>query len=143
MSSRATPPPGPASRTLPGHARPPLPTLLALIVCAATAAGCGRRLLGHITPDAGRDSPVNDSPVRDSPVRDSPVNDGPVDDGPASDGPASDGPASDGPASDGPAPPANLPQVCTSDGWCWTHPLPTSDRFVHALGVGPDDLWLI
>ena len=37
----------------------------------------------------------------------------------------------------------DLPQVCTSEGWCWTHPLPTSDRFVAAYAVGVDDLWLI
>jgi len=37
----------------------------------------------------------------------------------------------------------DLPQVCTSEGWCWTHPLPTSDRFVAAYTVGIDDLWLI
>src|SRR6185503_17131859 len=35
----------------------------------------------------------------------------------------------------------DAPQACTADGWCWTHPLPTSDRFVKAFAVGPDDLW--
>jgi hypothetical protein len=43
---------------------------------------------------------------------------------------------------DGPVVP-DFPEVCTSEGWCWTHPLPTSDRFVQAFAVGPDDLWLI
>jgi hypothetical protein len=66
-------------------------------------------------------------------------------DGPASDGPA-DGSAdgSDG-SPDGPAPlpPPDVPQVCTADGWCWTHPLPTNDRFVQVLGVGDEDVWLV
>jgi hypothetical protein len=47
------------------------------------------------------------------------------------------------PAGDAAADRPTLPQVCTSDGWCWTHPLPTSDRFVQAFPVGADDLWFI
>src|SRR6266700_3717116 len=39
--------------------------------------------------------------------------------------------------------PVVLPQVCTPEGWCWTHPLPTGDRFVQAYAIAPDDLWLL
>ena len=40
-------------------------------------------------------------------------------------------------------PPPNLPPVCTIDGWCWTHPLPSGDRFVDAFEVGADEVWLV
>jgi hypothetical protein len=44
---------------------------------------------------------------------------------------------------DAPTVKPDAPQACTADGWCWTHPLPTSDRLVNAFAVGPDDLWFI
>ena len=93
---------------------------IVLLLCHASAlagagAGCGRMLIGRL-PDAGADS-ASDAGADSAP-----------DAAPAGDA-----------AADRPA----LPQVCTSDGWCWTHPLPTSDRFVQALSVGDDDLWFI
>lgn len=73
-------------------------TIALLLLCLVGAGlGCGRRLVGRLSPDSGGDGTM----VPD------------------------------------------LPEVCTSEGWCWTHPLPTSDRFVQAYAVGPDDLWLI
>jgi hypothetical protein len=39
--------------------------------------------------------------------------------------------------------PAGTPQVCTSVGWCWTHPLPAGDRFVQAFGVDEHETWVI
>ncbi len=33
--------------------------------------------------------------------------------------------------------------LCTGDGWCWTHPLPTGDRFVRAFGIGADEVWAL
>ncbi|HVT08842.1 MAG TPA: hypothetical protein VHO67_15395, partial [Polyangia bacterium] len=40
-------------------------------------------------------------------------------------------------------PPPNVPGLCTSEGWCWTHPLPTGDRFTQAFGIGADEVWAV
>jgi len=40
-------------------------------------------------------------------------------------------------------PPPNVPGLCTSEGWCWTHPLPTGDRFTQAFGIGADEVWVV
>lgn len=98
--------------------------LCLLLGLSALGTGCGRRLLGRLpagsAPDAASDAGtvlVDASPVSDAAVRPD--------------------------ASPPGTPPVDLPQACTSDGWCWTHPLPTSDRFVQAFGLGGDDLWLL
>ena len=85
------------------------------LLCAAAGAGagCGRMLLGVIPA--------------------------PADGGADADATNTDA----SPGKDAPSVEPELPQVCTSQGWCWTHPLPTSDRFVQAAWVGADDLWLI
>lgn len=88
------------------------------LLCAAGAgAGCGRMLIGQEAvglPDAGGRGGADASAADTSP-----------------------------PGKDSPTAPPDLPQVCTAAGWCWTHPLPTSDRFVNAFAVGADDLWFI
>jgi hypothetical protein len=96
---------------------------LALCCWCAVSAGCGRRLVGRVPVQSVPDGGADDADAGSADVSD-----------------AAD--ASD--ALDAPdAPPPTLPEVCTSEGWCWTHPLPTSDRFVQAFAIGDDDLWLI
>jgi len=91
---------------------------LALLLGAAvvaTGSGCGRMVLGLLPADKpdGGDVP----------------------------GATPDAGTPDG--GDAPGATPDAPPVCTADGWCWTHPLPTSDRLVNAFAVGPDDLWFI
>ena len=48
-------------------------------------------------------------------------------------------------SSDGPMDPPqpDVAGLCTGDGWCWTHPLPTGDRFVKVVGIGADEVWAL
>ena len=102
---------------------------------------------GHTSDGHASDGHASDGHASDGHVSDGPPFDGSLpdafQDAAAEDGPA-DGPGNDG-SSDGqtPVPPPDLPHVCTSEGWCWTHPLPTNDRFVQVLGVDYDDTWLV
>jgi hypothetical protein len=97
--------------------------LLVLSLCSVAAgAGCGRMLIGRLAPDAP-DGGADLAPDR------------------GADGGADLAPDISPPV-DAPPVATDLPEVCTSDAWCWTHPLPTSDRFVTAFWVGADDLWL-
>src|SRR5262245_28547072 len=121
--------------------RSPAAGVVLLGCWVALGAGCGRRLLGHLPvdlpPDAGSGGSAGAGGARhDASAVDTATGDALADAGVAPDTGAADGGAPDGP-------PVQLPQACTSDGWCWTHPLPTSDRFVRAFDVGADDLWLI
>jgi hypothetical protein len=96
--------------------------LLSLVGMTAAGVGCGRMVIGHL-PAGGRPDGSSDLPTD---AGGDTAGDTAVD--------------STGDATVGVP---NLPQVCTSDGWCWTHPLPSSDRFVAAYQVAPDDLWFI
>jgi hypothetical protein len=117
------------------------------------SAGIGGHAGGGIGGDGGGGSGgIDAGDVRDAgggDARDANTSDGPSSDSPAPDalpgGTAGDGSADGAGAggSSGSLPPPDLPQVCTSGGWCWTHPLPTNDRFVQVLGVDVDDTWLI
>jgi hypothetical protein len=54
----------------------------------------------------------------------------------------------DGSADGNPDAPMDPPRpdvagLCTSDGWCWTHPLPIGERFVKAFGIGADEVWAL
>ncbi|HET6146822.1 MAG TPA: hypothetical protein VFH68_04775 [Polyangia bacterium] len=99
-----------------------------MLVLGASGAGggCGRMLLGRLPvdmpPDGGAASPDGGAAPPDG---------------------GADLAADVSARADAPTPTPDAPQVCTADGWCWTHPLPTSDRFVNAFAVGPDDLWFI
>jgi hypothetical protein len=123
-----------------------VPAAEAPLACPGGSTGAGGE-----TGDA-RDADTDDGDANGGDARDADISDGPSFGGPAldalpdatsgdgsADGPDSGG-SSDGPA---PVPPPDVPQVCTSEGWCWTHPLPTNDRFVQVLGVDEDDTWLV
>ena len=107
---------------------------------AAGIGGGGDTSDADARDDAGSagDGNISDGPSFDGPAPPDALPDAASGDGSA-DGSGSGG-SSDGPA---PMPPPDVPQVCTSGGWCWTHPLPTNDRFVQVLGVDADDTWLI
>lgn len=99
----------------------------ALALCATWAApGCGTRLVGRVSRDAG--GPAVEAGVDIG-------TDVSVDSG-------ADAGADLGPDAPSPPPP-DLPSICTVDGWCWTHPLPAGDQFVDAVKVGADDVWLV
>jgi hypothetical protein len=135
-------------------------TLWFVLLAAGAGVGCGPRLVGQsLAPDGGMESAVMSDAVDTGAAVDMnvPVDTGtavdtnvpidtnvpvdtsaPVD---ANDGGADSFPdANDG---DGSVVVPDLPRACTAEGWCWTHPLPTSDRFVQAFTVGSDELWLV
>jgi len=96
---------------------------LGLVLCGTLAGpGCGTRFVGHVSRDGA--VPAMEGGAAEAGAREAGED---VDARP------------DGP----PLPPPNLPPVCTVDGWCWTHPLPTGDRFVDAFEVADDDVWLV
>jgi hypothetical protein len=35
-----------------------------------------------------------------------------------------------------------MPGTCTSDGWCWTFPTPTGNRYTGVFATAPDNIWL-
>src|SRR6266700_6441633 len=135
------------------------------VAMLALGAGCGRMVLGTLPgdqpdggPDIGSDHGTGDDATGDTPAGDTTTgggdahaNDAHVDSGndaPGTDTGAGDVAPGDGSATDATGDasgdvPVVLPQVCTPEGWCWTHPLPTSDRFVQAYAIAPDDLWLL
>ncbi len=99
-----------------------------LVPClAVTNPACGDRLIGQLPRDGGGPGDAKDGSAN-----------GGID---TSDG-GTDLP-SDANAADRPTEVPALPVVCTAERWCWTHPLPTGDRFVQATGLGADDLWLL
>jgi hypothetical protein len=104
---------------------------LGLLVCGTWAGlGCGPRFVGRVSRDGA--APPIEAGAQMGPDGGADVGrdggaDAVVDLGP------------EGP----PLPPADLPPVCTVDGWCWTHPLPSGDRFVDAFQVAADDVWLV
>ena len=90
---------------------------LGLVLCGTLAgAGCGTRFVGHVSRDGA--VPVMEAGVVEAGAREAGADVG-IDGGGATADARPDGP---------PLPPPNLPPVCTIDGWCWTHPLPTGDR---------------
>src|SRR6185369_15803511 len=143
---------GPAWGNLPTSAPKMSRTTMLLILSsvAGVIAGCGQRRIGRL-PDAamGGDTIVHADTGADAQA-DAAVDetaDAPVDTPADAADDARDGSAdladdTDG-ADDGPPVIPDLPQVCTATGWCWTHPLPTGDRFVQVAGVAPDDTWLL
>jgi hypothetical protein len=111
--------------------------LLTLLAAAGVTPGCGQRLIGRLPDAAPGDDAIVDADANVDAV------DAPTDSSDdARDGSADLTADTDG-GDDGPQVIPDLPQVCTAAGWCWTHPLPTGDRFVQAAGVGPDDTWLL
>ena len=99
----------------------------ALALCLTWAAsGCGARLVGRVSHDAG--GPVVEAGV-----------DAGGDVGFDGGGDA----GADLRPDPSPSPPPDLPSICTIDGWCWTHPLPAGDQLVDAVKVGADDVWLV
>jgi hypothetical protein len=102
---------------------------------AGAGLGCGQRLVGRLPADAGADEGIARVDARDSGT------DLAADVGGGTDLAPDLAPDTNGP--DAPPPIPELPQVCTSERWCWTHPLPTGDRFVSAFGIGDDDLRLL
>jgi hypothetical protein len=108
---------------------------LGLVVCGTWASlGCGPRFVGRASRDGAAPAVEAGAEV----VRDVGPDIGP---GVGPDGGADAGVdrRPEGP----PVPPPDLPPICTVDGWCWTHPLPSGDRLVDALQVGADDVWLV
>jgi hypothetical protein len=98
-----------------------------LVLCGMLAsAGCGSRFVGRVSRDGA--VPAVEAGIVEAGIVEAGMDVG-VDGGGGADGP--------------PLPPPNLPPVCTVDGWCWTHPLPSGDRFVDAFKVAPDDVWLV
>lgn len=105
---------------------------LGLVVCGTSVAslGCGPRLVGRVSRDGA-------APVIEAGAEIGPDGGGDVGSDGGADALVDRGP--EGP----PVPPPDLPPVCTVDGWCWTHPLPSGDRLVDAFKVAADDLWLV
>jgi len=120
---------------------------LALLVCGTWASlGCGPRLVGRVSRDgaapaveAGAEIGAEVGPGVGRDVGPDVGPDGGANVGPDGGADAVVDLRPEGP----PVPPPDLPPVCTVDGWCWTHPLPTGDRFVDAFQVGADDVWLV
>jgi hypothetical protein len=52
-----------------------------------------------------------------------------------------DGGSSDGAPAVRRIPP--VPPVCSPDGLCWSHPVPTGDGLSSVYGSGPDDVWIV
>jgi hypothetical protein len=128
-----------------------------LALCATLAGlGCGNRLVGRVPrdgslPETGTDARVDapaDAP-RDagadapSDARADAGTDARADAGTDARTDAATDAHTDAGNRPPPPPPPDLPTVCTAEGWCWTHPLPSGDRFVDAFQVGPDDVWLV
>jgi len=109
-----------------------------LVLCGTLAGvGCGTRFVGHVSRDG--EAPVVEAGVVEAGAREASAHEASSEVGVDGGGGATADARPDGP----PLPPPNLPPVCTVDGWCWTHPLPSGDRFVDAFKVAADEVWLV
>ena len=117
----------------------------------------------HADGDDASEGPPADAGTRDSATRNPDADDAAMrdaDDDDVSEGPVVDAatPDADGddvtegslsgiPSSDRSLPGYEnntpLPEVCSREGWCWTHPLPTGEMLVQVWAAAKDDLWVV